>query len=89
MFIVEQVKNLKSKLQQVVVKKFISHMLVKNTVPNCFNNLCVVRQNHEVMCSLKFGIIDHLTSQKPSKVVVAKDIVYMLASSQSRGCNVS
>lgn len=38
--------------------------------------------------SLKTSITYHLVGQKPFQIVVVKDIVYMLTSSQSRACKI-
>jgi hypothetical protein len=67
--------------QQVVIEKFIFHPLIKNMVFNYLNNLTTVKQNQEVVFSLKLGITYHLIGQRPSQFVVVKNIVRMLASS--------
>ncbi len=40
-----------------------------------------MKQNHEVLSSMKVGITKHLTRQQKSQIVVVKVIVCMLASS--------
>jgi hypothetical protein len=42
-------------------------------------DLALMRQNHEVLSSMKAGITEHLIEQQKSQIVVDKDIVYMLA----------
>jgi hypothetical protein len=44
-----------------------------------------VKQNQEVVFSLKSWIADHLIGQRPSQFVVVIDIIFMLASSRLGG----
>jgi hypothetical protein len=81
LFVVEQSKNLECGDQQIVIERFIFHPLIKNMVLNYFSNLTTVKQNQEVVSSLKLGITNHLIGERPSQFVVVKDIVCMLASS--------
>jgi hypothetical protein len=82
LFVIEITKDLNCKIQRVVIEKVIFHPLIKNMILNYLSNLSIMMQNQKMISSLKTNITDHLISQKPSQIVVAKNIVYMLISSQ-------
>ncbi len=88
LFTIEITKDLDYRAQQVVIEKLISHLLIKSMVLDYLNNVFIVRQNQEVTSSSKIGITYHLVGQKSFQIVVVKDIVCMLASSQSRACKI-
>jgi hypothetical protein len=59
----EQVKNLESNAQNVVLEKFLAHPLVKTTVHDYFSDLQSMEHNQEVLSSLKLKITNHLVGQ--------------------------
>jgi hypothetical protein len=48
-----------------------------------FLDMYHVKHNHDVVSNMKSNIMEHLTSQQKSQLVVTKEIVCMLASSSS------
>jgi hypothetical protein len=66
-----------------VFEKLLGHLLVKGMLPSYYSNISIVKHNQEVVENLKDGLSFHLVGEHNSKLVVAKDIVYTLASSQS------
>jgi hypothetical protein len=44
-----------------------------------------MKTNQNLVDSLKYGLTSHLVGAKSSKITMAKDIVYTLATSQSIG----
>jgi hypothetical protein len=64
-----------------VILKFLGHSLVKDAIPPFLSDLRIVKQNQSFIDNMKFGIAAHLSGQKPSNIVMAKDILCTLASS--------
>jgi hypothetical protein len=54
-------------------------------VPNYLANLQCVKTSQQIVSNLKSGFTEHLVGQQKSQIVVAKDIVYMSALSESIG----
>jgi hypothetical protein len=61
----------------------LGHPILKGMLPLYLTNVSITKQNHEVVENLKEGLTSHLISQRQSKLMMAKNIVYTLASSQS------
>jgi len=81
MFVVEQLKYLDCNTQKIVIENFLTHPLVKNMLPNYLVNIHCVKTNEKVISKLKTRMTNHLVGNPKSQIVVAKDIVCMLASS--------
>jgi uncharacterized protein YaaW (UPF0174 family) len=79
MFAFDKMKQLDLNVQQVIIEKFLTHPLMQSILPNYLTNLQCLKAHEEVMSNLKFGITNHLIGQQKAQVVVAKDIVCMLA----------
>jgi hypothetical protein len=58
---------------------------MKGMVPDYFNDLQYVKHNQEVLSNMKSGITHYLTSAKQFQLVVAKEVVCMLAYNASIG----
>jgi hypothetical protein len=56
-------------------------------LPNYLVDLKHVKQNHDILSNMKAGITKHLKGQRKFNLVVAREIVCMLASSSSNGSN--
>jgi hypothetical protein len=70
-------------IQHEAIGKFINHSLLKDMVPPYLSDLGVVKHKYDVLQNMKEGINTHSTSRRKSKLVMAKDIMCILASSQS------
>ena len=81
-FTTNQLRGIDSVVQNDVVCKFLSHPLMAEIVPPFLSDLGVVHQNQEVICNMKANISTHLARSKKSHVVMAKDIICTLASSE-------
>jgi hypothetical protein len=79
MFAFDKMKQLELNVQQAIIEKFLVHPLMQNMIPNYLTNLQCLKAHEEVLSDLKSGITYHLTNQQKAQVVVAKDIVCMLA----------
>ena len=56
---------------------------MKDIVPAFLQDVSVVYQNHEVICNMKTRISMHLAGSRKSHLVMAKDIICTLASSEN------
>jgi hypothetical protein len=82
-FTAEQLRGVDSVVQNEVVCKFLSHLIMREIVPPFLQDLGIVHQNHEVIRNMKAGISMHLAGSKKSHLVMAKDIICTLASSEN------
>ncbi len=83
LFVFEHVKELEHSVQHIIIEKFLSHSLVQGMLLGYFLDMYHVKHNHDVVSNMKSNIMEHLTSQQKSQLVVTKEIVCMLASSSS------
>jgi hypothetical protein len=58
---------------------------MKAIIPPFLSNLKIVKLQHSVVSSMRTGMRDHLVGSKPSKIVMAKDILCTFASSSDVG----
>jgi hypothetical protein len=83
LFIINQLINVPLEIQHEVIKKFLSHSLLKDMGPPYLIDPGVVKHKYDVLQNMKEGINTHLASRRKSKLVMAKNIVCTLTSSQS------
>jgi hypothetical protein len=67
-------------IQHLAVQKFLGHSCMKGMIPPWRSNLDTIKLQHYVLSSLIEGVRDHLVGVRQSKLVMAKDILYTLAS---------
>jgi hypothetical protein len=65
------------------VQKFLGHSYVKEMIPPFLSKMETVKLQHHIVSSIREGMKEHLVGVKPSKIVIAKDILYTLASSSA------
>ncbi len=70
-------------IQHEVIQKFLNHSLLKDMGLPYLINPRVVKHKYDVLQNMKEGINTHWASCRKSKLVMAKDIVCTLTSSQS------
>ncbi len=83
LFNINQLINVPLEIQHEAIQKFLNHSLLKDMVPPYLTDLRVVKHKYDVLQNMKEGINTHLASCRKSKLVMAKDIVCTLTSSQS------
>jgi hypothetical protein len=83
LFTINQLIDVPLEIQHEAIGKFLSHSLLKDMVPPYLNNPRVVKHKYDVLQNMKEGINTHLGGCRKSKLVMAKDIVCTLTSSQS------
>lgn len=59
----EQVKNLESNVQNLVLEKFLAHPLVKTMVHDYLSDIQSMKHNQKVLSNLKLQITNHLVGQ--------------------------
>ena len=82
-FTAKHLQGVDSKVQNNVVCKFLSHPIMSKIVPPFLQDFNAIHQNHEVIQNIKADISTHLVGSKKSHLVMAKDIICTLASSQT------
>jgi hypothetical protein len=82
-FTAEHLEGVHPLVQNEVVCKFLGHPVVRDIVPTFLQDVSVVHQNHEVIRNMKTGILMHLAGSRKSHLVMAKDIICTLASSEN------
>jgi hypothetical protein len=82
-FTAEQLRGVDSVVQNDVVCKFLSHPIMREIVSPFLQDLGAVHQNHEVIQNMTVGISMYLARSKKSHLVMAKDIICTLASSEN------
>jgi hypothetical protein len=78
-------KDFDSKIQQLTIQKFLSHVDMKDIVPPFLSDLETLKLQNSVISSVREGMRDHLVGSKPSKIVMAKDILCTFASGSQCG----
>jgi hypothetical protein len=78
-------KDFDSKIQQLTIQKFLSHAVMKDIVPPFLIDLGTLKLQNSVISSVREGMTDHLVGSKPSKIVMAKNILCTFASSSHCG----
>jgi hypothetical protein len=79
----DEVVGLNSTTKVDVIQKYLAHPLVKGMVPKYLFDLSNVQQKHEVLTIVQTCLVMHMTSSCLTKIVVAKDIVCTLISSNN------
>ncbi len=72
-----------------VFDKFLNHFIVKDVVLPYLVDSRAIKHKDDVLQNMKASINTHLIGPKASKLMMAKDIVCTLASSQSIGNNIT
>lgn len=83
LFTFSHLKNVPLEIQHEIFDKFINHSLLKDVVPPSLIHLRVVKLKYHVLQNMKVGINNHLTCPRNFKLVMVKDIICTLASTQS------
>jgi hypothetical protein len=68
--------------QHNIVEKTLSHEIITSMVFSYLQDPMLLKHGKQLIENFKVGLSSHVTSQWPSKLVMAKDIVYTFASSQ-------
>jgi len=74
-------KGYPSSFQTLVVEKFLGNYMLKGYVLEYLCDLRKLKQNQTIVDNLKSGLSNHLSGQKITSIVMAKNIVYIIASS--------
>ena len=74
-----------SNIQQLTFQKFLENSHIKRLIPASLSNLDTFMLQDSVLSSVREGLKDHLVGVKPSKIVMAKDILCTFASSSQVG----
>jgi len=83
LFIINQLIDVPFEIQHEAIGKFLNHSLLKNMVPPYLTDPGVVKHKFDVLQNMKEGINTHLAGCRKSKLVMVKDTVCTLTSSQS------
>lgn len=84
-FASSRLESFDSNIQHLTIQKFLGHTAMKTMIPPFLSNLKTVKLQHSVVSSVRTGMRDHLVGSKPSKIVMAKDILCTFASSSDVG----
>jgi hypothetical protein len=84
-FASSHLESFDSNIQHLTIQKFLGHIAMKAMIPPFLSNLKTVKLQHSVVLSVRIGMRDHLVGSKPSKIVIAKDILCTFASSSDVG----
>jgi hypothetical protein len=76
-------KDFEPYAQHSIFEKYLGHVLLKNVVPEYINNLASLKFSQEVLNNMKSRIKEYLVGSRPTQLVVAKDIICMLATSNA------
>jgi len=88
MHICEFLKGYRSSFQSVVIEKLMGSYLLKDCVLNYLRNLGKIKINQVIIDKLKSSLSNHLSDQKTTPIIMAKDIVYALATfAFAKTCN--
>jgi hypothetical protein len=74
-------KGYPSSFQTLVVEKFLGNYVLKGYVLEYLHDLRKLKQNQTIVNNLKSGLSNHLSGQKITPIVMAKNIIYIIASS--------
>jgi hypothetical protein len=72
-------------IQQLAVTKFLGHSKMKGMIPPFLRDLETMKLQDSVMSNMRDGLKDHLVGVHQSKIVMAKDILYTLATNSVVG----
>jgi hypothetical protein len=86
MFIHDFLKDYTCSFRIVVIEKLLGNYLLKDVVPEYFQDVNRLKQRQVITINLKSSLSNHLNGQKIKPIVMAKDIVCVLASSKT--CNI-
>ena len=78
----ESLQHTSDKFKGVAIEKVISHPMWKHHLPSYLRDLGKLKHSQEIVDNLKRGLTDHLIGQRSQPLVMAKDIVCALATSQ-------
>ncbi len=82
----DTLNNYPKSFRFLVFEKFLNNPLVKSCILEYLQDLAKNKENHLIVDNFKCGLSDHLKGQKTSPLVMAKDIVRVLAMS-NMNCN--
>lgn len=74
-------KGYPSSFQTLVVEKFLGNYVLKGYVMEYLRDLRKLKQKKTIVNNLKSGLSNHLNGQKITPIIMAKNIVYIIASS--------
>jgi hypothetical protein len=80
-FAYSRLEHFDSNIQQLTFQKFLGNSQIKRLIPTSLSNLETFMLQDSVLSSVRDGLKDHLVGVKPSKIVMAKDILCTFASS--------
>ena len=80
-FAYSRLEHFDSNIQQLTFQKFLGNSHIKRLIPASLSNLDTFMLQDSVLSSVREGLKDHLVGVKPSKIVMAKDILCTFASS--------
>lgn len=81
-YAVQSLQQTDRKFKEIAIEKVVSHPMWKHYLPPYLQDLGKLKHSHEIVDNLKRGLTDHLTGQRSQPLVMAKDIVCALATSQ-------
>lgn len=84
-FAYSRLEHFDSNIQQLTFQKFLGNSHIKRLIPASLSNLDTFMLQDSVLSSVREGLKDHLVGVKPSKIVMAKDILCTFASSSQVG----
>jgi hypothetical protein len=85
MFIRDFLKDYTCSFWNVVIEQLLGNYLLRDVVLEYLQDVNKLKQNQVVIDNLKSSLSNHLNGQKTKLIVMAKDIIYALASSKT--CN--
>jgi hypothetical protein len=72
----------------IVVEKVLASFVLRECVLEYLCDLKKIKENQGVIKHLKCGLTNHLRGQKSLSMVIAKDIVYVLVTSNKASNNI-
>lgn len=81
-YAVESLQHTSDKFKEVAIEKVVAHPMWKHHLPSYLKDLGKLKHSQEIVDNLKRGLTDHLTGKRSQPLVMAKDIVCALATSQ-------
>jgi hypothetical protein len=84
-FAYSRFEHFDSNIQQLTFQKFLGNSHIKKLIPPSLSNLETFMLQDSVLSSVREGLKDYLVGVKPSKIVMAKDILCTFASSSEIG----
>jgi hypothetical protein len=85
LYALTELKDFELPVQNLILEKTFAHTLLQGFLPDYLKDLEAVKHNQVVVGNINSGMTSHLTGERPSQSLMAKDIVCTLASSQSLG----